>query len=251
MFNSVTIDDNTKIYEGDCLEVMPWLSKQGVKADLILADPPYGTTHCRWDSVIDMPQMWTALDGVCRERTPVLLFGQQPFTSVLGCSNLKNLRYNWVWEKTLGTGFLNARRMPIKSHEDVLVFYKKLPLYRPIKTTGHKRKVITAAHQAKCRQGDIYREYGQFKDYDSTERYPRTVIKFSTDKQKQSLHPTQKPVALLEYFINTYTNEGDLVIDFAMGSGSTGEACQKAGRKFIGIEKDSSCFQTAKNRLLR
>lgn len=249
MFRLTETDDCISLYHGDCLEVMPFLASRGVKADLILADPPYGTTHCRWDSVIDIPKMWSAVQGVCHDHTPVLLFCQQPFTSVLGNSNLRHLRYNWIWEKTTATGFLNANRMPLKSHEDVLVFYNKLPLYHPIKTTGHIRKVVSSAHRQKCRQGDIYREHNRFTDYDSTERYPRTVLKFSTDKQICYLHSTQKPVALLEYFIRTYTNEGDLVIDFVMGSGSTGVACRNTGRRFIGIEKDDTIFQTAKKRL--
>lgn len=249
MFNLTEIDNQISLYHGDCLEVMPFLAARGVKADLILSDPPYGTTHCRWDSVIDIPMMWSAIRNVCRDCTPVLLFCQQPFTSVLGNSNLRCLRYNWVWEKTTATGFLNANRMPLKSHEDVLVFYCKSPLYHPLKTTGHNRKVVTSLHRQKCQQGEIYREHNQFTDYDSTERYPRTVLKFSTDKQTCYLHPTQKPVALLEYFIRTYTNEGDLVIDFAMGSGSTGVACRNTGRKFIGIEKEEDIFQVAKERL--
>lgn len=249
MFRLIRIDDSIDLYHGDCLEVMPFLASQGVKADLVLTDPPYGTTHCRWDSVIDIPKMWSTVRNVCQDRTPVLLFCQQPFTSVLGNSNLRYLRYNWIWEKTTATGFLNANRMPLKSHEDVLVFYHKLPLYHPIKTTGHIRKVVASNHRQKCSQGEIYREYNLFTDYDSTERYPRTVLKFSTDKQTCCLHATQKPVALLEYFIRTYTNEGNLVIDFAMGSGSTGVACRNTGRKFIGIEKDDAIFQIAKNRM--
>lgn len=249
MFSLTKIDERISLYHGDCLEVMPFLACEGIKADLILADPPYGTTHCRWDSVIDIPKMWSAVRGVCRDRTPVLLFCQQPFTSVLGNSNLGRLRYSWVWEKTTATGFLNANRMPLKSHEDVLVFYRKLPLYHPIKTTGHNRKTVAAVHRQKCFQGEIYREHSLFTDYDSTERYPRTVLTFSTDKQTCYLHPTQKPVALLEYFIRTYTNEGDLVVDFVMGSGSTGVACRNTGRRFIGIEKEDNIFQIAKERL--
>ena len=249
MFHPTEIDNNPFLYHGDCLEVLPFLADRGVKADLILADPPYGTTHCRWDSVIDFPLMWNAIRGVCRDRTPVLLFCQQPFTSALGNSNLRRLRYSWVWEKTTATGFLNANRMPLKSHEDILVFYHKLPLYHPIKTAGHSRKVVASVHRQKCSQGDIYREHGLYTDYDSTERYPRSVLKYSTDKQTCYLHATQKPVALLEYFIRTYTNEGDLVIDFVMGSGSTGVACRNTGRRFIGIEKEETIFQIAKERL--
>ena len=249
MLQPIMIDETIRLYEGDCLKVLPLLATEGIKADLILADLPYGTTHCKWDSVIDYAQMWEAIARITNPDTPILLFAQQPFTSTLGCSNLKNLRYNWVWEKTQGTGFLNAKRMPLKCHEDILVFYQKLPKYNPIKTNGHTRKVVTASHQLKCNSGEIYHKHDNYSDYDSTERYPRSVLKYKTDKQTCSLHPTQKPVALLEYLIQTYTDEGDTVIDFVMGSGSTGVACRNTGRKFIGIENDSHNFQTAKNRL--
>ena len=241
--------DGCDLYRGDALEVLPRLAPQGLTADMIFADPPYGTTHCRWDAVIDIPKMWKELKGVSLPRTPVLLFCQQPFTSVLGSSNLKRLRYSWVWEKTQPTGFLNARRMPMKAHEDILVFYDRLPKYNPMKTGGHKRKVVMAVHQLKCEQGEIYRRHDNYRDYVSTERYPRSVLTYKTDKQLSCLHAAQKPVALLEYLIRTYTDEGDTVLDFAMGSGSTGVACRNTGRRFVGIEIDEAIFQTAYNRI--
>lgn len=241
--------DGCDLYRGDALEVLPALALQGITADMVFSDPPYGTTHCRWDSIIDLPEMWRALKGVLRPQTPVLLFCQQPFTTVLGNSNLKRLRYSWVWEKTQPTGFLNARRMPMKAHEDILVFYDKLPKYNPVKTGGHERKVVMAAHQRKCNEGEIYRRHDKFRDYISTERYPRSVLRYKTDKQRSCLHATQKPVALLEYLIRTYTDEGDTVLDFAMGSGSTAVACRNTGRKFVGIEIDKQIFQTAYNRI--
>ena len=241
--------DGCDLYRGDALEVLPRLAAQGLTADMIFADPPYGTTHCRWDAVIDIPKMWKELKGVSLPRTPVLLFCQQPFTSVLGSSNLKRLRYSWVWEKTQPTGFLNARRMPMKAHEDILVFYDRLPKYNPMKTGGHKRKVVMAVHQLKCEQGEIYRRHDNYRDYVSTERYPRSVLTYKTDKQLSCLHAAQKPVALLEYLIRTHTDEGDTVLDFAMGSGSTGVACRNTGRRFVGIEIDEAIFQTAYNRI--
>ena len=241
--------DGCDLYRGDALEVLPRLAAQGLTADMIFADPPYGTTPCRWDAVIDIPKMWKELKGVSLPRTPVLLFCQQPFTSVLGSSNLKRLRYSWVWEKTQPTGFLNARRMPMKAHEDILVFYDRLPKYNPMKTGGHKRKVVMAVHQLKCEQGEIYRRHDNYRDYVSTERYPRSVLTYKTDKQLSCLHAAQKPVALLEYLIRTYTDEGDTVLDFAMGSGSTGVACRNTGRRFVGIEIDEAIFQTAYNRI--
>ena len=169
---------------------------------------------------------------------------------MLGSSNLKRLRYAWVWEKTQPTGFLNARRMPMKAHEDILVFYDRLPKYNPIKSDGHARKVVMAAHQKKCNAGEIYRRHDSYRDYISTERYPRSVLKYKTDKQLSCLHATQKPVALLEYLIRTYTDEGDTVLDFAMGSGSTAMACRNTGRRFVGIEMDETIFQTAYNRII-
>ncbi|RJV49139.1 site-specific DNA-methyltransferase, partial [Bacteroides sp. AF15-14LB] len=161
----------------------------------------------------------------------------------------RRLRYAWVWEKTQATGFLNAGRMPMKAHEDILVFYDRLPKYHPIKTDGHRRKVVMAEHQRKCDAGEIYRKHDNFRDYISTERYPRSVLKFKTDKQRSCLHATQKPVALLEYLIRTYTDEGDIVLDFAMGSGSTAVACRNTGRRFVGVEIDREIFQTALNRI--
>lgn len=245
----VTICEGIDFYCGDCLEVMPRLSAEGVRVEMVLTDPPYGTTNCRWDSVIPFAPMWDCVKSVSYSTTPTLIFCQQPFTSTLGSSNLKNLRYSWVWEKTQPTGFLNAKRMPMKAHEDILVFYGKLPKYNPIKTDGHRRVVSTAYQKSVCRTGDIYNDYTNFKDYDTTERYPRSVIQFKSDKQLTSLHPTQKPVPLLEYLITTYTDPGDTVLDFAMGSGSTAEACIKTGRRFIGIEIDRHYFDVAETRI--
>ncbi|WP_165045061.1 site-specific DNA-methyltransferase [Dysgonomonas sp. ZJ709] len=249
-FVSTTTHRGKTLFHGNCLDVLPLLKQQGVKVNMILTDPPYGTTQCKWDTVIDLTEMWRCIEPVVYDNTPILLFSQQPFTSILGHSNIKNLRYNWIWEKTHATGFLNANRMPMKCHEEILVFYKKLPYYQPVKTSGHKRKVIKASHREICYREDIYADYSNFSDYDSTERYPRSVIRFKSDKQKSSLHPTQKPVELLEYFIKTYTREGDVVLDFAMGSGSTGEACENTGRKFIGIEIMEKIYNTAYDRLI-
>lgn len=248
-YNLIQLNDGCRLYRGDALEVLPMLQTQGLSVDMVLTDPPYGTTHCRWDSPINMPAMWRCLAGVTLKTTPILLFGQQPFTSVLGCSNLSKLRYSWVWEKTQPTGFLNARRMPMKAHEDILVFYDNLPKYRPVITEGHARKVVRREHQLKCRTGEIYQSHNNFRDYDSTVRYPRSVVRFKTDKQHSALHATQKPVALLEYLIRTYTDEGDTVLDFDMGSGSTAVACRNTNRRFVGIEIDPEIFQTAHNRL--
>ena len=176
------------------------------------------------------------------------LFAQTPFDKVLGCSNLKELRYEWIWEKTQATGHLNANKMPMKAHENILVFYDRLPTYHPQITHGHKRKVSTIEHKRNRRTGEAYHDYKP-TCYDSTDRYPRDVLKGPSDKQKSCLHPTQKPVWLCEKFILTYTNPGDIVLDCCMGSASIGVACLKHGRRYIGMEKDSNIFKTAQARL--
>lgn len=236
------------LINGDCLETMDKLIKEGIKIDAIITDPPYGTTRCKWDSMIPLNEMWVKLKKLRNDRTPTILFAQTPFDKVLGCSNLKELKYEWIWEKTSATGHLNAKKMPMKAHENILMFYKKLPIYNPQKTTGHKRKVSKAEHKINCVKTENYGEHG-LTTYDSTERYPRSVIEFSKDIQKSSLHPTQKPIALMEYLIKTYTNEDDLVLDFTMGSGTTGLACKNLNRKFIGIELDEKYFDISCDRI--
>lgn len=230
------------IHQGDCLALLPALADQSV--DLVLADPPYGTTRCAWDSQIDLQRLWPELRRVCRGA--IVLFAQSPFDKVLGASNLPMFRYEWVWEKTNATGHLNAKRMPMKAHENVLVFYERMPTYNPQKTAGHVRK--TAA-----KWGDGSPVYGKQRldgqVYDSTERYPRSVQVFASDKQRSKLHPTQKPLSLCEYLVRTYSQPGDTVLDFCMGSGTTGEACQNLERRFIGMESDAAYFATAERRL--
>lgn len=231
---------------GDCLQVMEGIETASV--DLILCDLPYGTTRNKWDSVIDLPSLWKHYERIIKPNGAIVLTAQTPFDKVLAMSNLKLLKYEWIWEKTLATGHLNAKKMPMKAHENVLVFYKALPTYNPQKTTGHARKVSSAAHKVNSKQSTNYNPVG-LTSYDSTERYPRSVIKFATDKQKSSLHPTQKPVALMEYLILTYTNPGDLVLDNAAGSGSTLVAAKNLGRQFIGIEKDEHYYEICVERL--
>lgn len=224
------------LYHGDCLSLLPELPP----VDLVLTDPPYGTTACKWDSVIPLDEMWAALSHVQRDATPVVLCAGQPFTSLLGASNIKELRYSWVWQKTSATGHLNAKRMPMKNHEDVLVFYRKQPTYRPqgLKDYG---KLVRRGHN-----GDCFSKSGT-ENFQEKTGYPRSVQQFKSEGR--TVHPTQKPVALMEHFIRTYTNEGDTVLDFTMGSGTTGVACANTGRKFIGIEKDSRYFGVAAQRI--
>lgn len=242
--------DRVLLYNGDCLEVMDRLIQDGIKVDAIITDPPYGTTACKWDSVIPFDEMWSSLKKLSNDSTPIVLFGAEPFSSGLRMSNIKYYKYDWIIEKTAATGHLNAKKMPMRASELVSVFYKKQCVYNPQKTFGHQRKISTAIHKANCVKTDNYGEHG-LTTYDSTERYPRSILRFKWDKQKSALHPTQKPVALMEYLIKTYTNEGDTVLDFTMGSGTTGVACMKTNRKFIGIELDEEYFKIAEARINR
>lgn len=231
------------LMHGDCLQRMNEIDSKS--ADCILADIPYGTTMCKWDSVIDLDLMWEQLKRILKPNGVVLLTAAQPFTSVLACSNLPMFKYDWVWDKPAGTGFFNAKKMPLRSHESVLVFYNKLPTYNPQKTKGHKRKTA----KKKVVVSECYGKDISLPNYDSTERYPRSIQRFSSDKRFNNLHPTQKPVALMEYLIKTYTNERDTVLDFTMGSGTTGVAAKNLNRKFIGIELDKGYFDVATNRI--
>jgi DNA modification methylase len=228
-----------KIIKGDCLTKMDTIPDKSI--DMILCDPPFGTTKCKWDSVLDLDKMWEQYNRIIKDDGAILLFAQTPFDKVLGSSNLKMLRYEWIWEKTQATGFLNAKKMPLKAHENILVFYKKLPTYNPIKTEGHKPM------NSYTKKADVQNKtelYGKVsKDVSgggATDRYPRSVLKFKSDKQINKntgfIHPTQKPVPLLENLIMTYTNENDLILDNTAGSGSTGIAAYKNNRNCILME---------------
>ena len=230
--------------QGDCLERMKEIDSGSV--DMILADQPYGTTACKWDSVIDLPLMWEQLKRVIKPNGAIALMAQTPFDKVLGCSNLNMLKYEWVWEKTAATGHLNAKKMPMKAHENILIFYSKLPTYNPQKTTGHKP---VNSYTKRNGDGECYGSTIEVSGGGAVDRYPRSLQVFKSDKQKNKLHPTQKPVALMEYLIKTYTNEGDTVLDFTMGSGTTGVAAKNFDRKFIGIEMDKNYFDIASNRI--
>ena len=237
--------ENIKLLHGDCLELMKDIPDKSI--DLVLCDLPFGTTRNKWDIPINLDNLWEQYLRIIKDNGAIVLFAQTPYDKILATSNIKLLKYEWIWEKTHATGHLNSKKMPLKAHENILVFYKKLPTYNPQKTTGH-----TPVHSY-TKHTDDGTNYGKTKvgisGGGSTERYPRSVLKFSKDTQKISLHPTQKPVALLEYLIKTYTNEGDLVLDNCMGSGSTGVAAINTNRKFIGIEKDDNYFEIARNRI--
>ena len=228
-----------KIWNEDCVGEGVGMSRIADKSvDMILADLPYGTTRNKWDSVIPIDKIWLNYERIIKPNGAVVLTAQTPFDKVIGASNIDLLRYEWIWEKTQATGHLNANKMPMKAHENILVFYKNLPTYNPIKTTGHERKVSTAHHKRNTSTGTNYGKCDNFSSYDSTERFPRSIIEFSSDKQVLNLHPTQKPVALFEYLVRTYTNEGDLVLDNCAGSFTTAVACENLNRNWICMEQD-------------
>lgn len=242
------MEDKYNLYKGDCLNVMKSIPQKSI--DMILCDLPYGTTRCKWDSMIDLNKLWEQYCRIIKDDGAIVLFAQTPFDKVLGSSNLEWLKYEWIWEKTQATGHLNAKKMPMKAHENILVFYKKLPVYNPQKTSGHAPVNTYTKYIATQNNTDIYGEVSkEISGGGSTERYPRSVQIFSSDKQKDHLHPTQKPVGLLEYLIKTYTNENETILDNTMGSGSTGVACLNTNRKFIGIEQDDEYFEIAKKRI--
>lgn len=274
------------LYNGDCLEVMNQIDDKSI--DLICTDLPYGqTARNKWDTVISFCDyvkikgntyyendvfkisgvlnknmeytkkwfdenkktgLWTHYKRIIKDNGAIVLFANGMFTADLMKSNEKMWRYNLVWQKTQPTGHLNAKRMPLRSHEDICVFYKKLPTYNPQKTTGHKRKVSTAKNKMNCKKTLNYGEYN-LTSYDSTERYPTSVWTFSKDIQKSAIHPTQKPVALIEKIIKTYSNENEIVLDSCAGSMTTAIACINTHRQYICIEKDKDIFESGKERV--
>lgn len=233
------------LYNEDCINGMNRIPEKSI--DMILSDLPYGITKNRWDTPISLPDLWCQYDRIIKDNGAIVLFGGGMFTALLMTSNPRIWRYNLVWHKTTPTGFLNAKRMPLRAHEDICVFYKKLPVYNPQMRNG-KRKVSTAAHKRNCKQSNNYNSVKPV-DYDSAKRYPVSVLTFATDKQKEALHSTQKPVALCEYLILTYTNSEATVLDSCMGSGTTGIACGNTNRCFVGFEKDSDIFSVAAKRI--
>ncbi|ENZ7719135.1 DNA-methyltransferase [Klebsiella aerogenes] len=232
-----------RLHNADCFDVFPQIASGTV--DLVCADIPYGTTQCRWDSVLDLPLMWEQLYRIVKPSAAIVLFSAQPFTSVLINSNLRDWRSEWIWEKGNATGFLNAKKQPLRAHENIEVFYRRQPTYNPQFTHGHERRTS----KRKTVNSECYGKALTLTKYDSTSRYPRDVQFFSSDKQTGNYHPTQKPLALVQYLIETYSNPGDTVLDFTMGSGTAGVACQQTERNFIGIEKDAAIYRTACERM--
>ena len=231
-----------ELWQGDCLELMKDIPDGSV--DMVLCDLPYGTTRNKWDTIIPLDSLWKEYKRVVKKSGAIVLFAQTPFDKILGASNLDMLKYEWIWEKSQGTGHLNAKKMPMKSHENILVFYRQLPTYNPQWEWGKAYTVTCGKHSA---------NYGKQKDKVTTvsdgRRYPKDILRFGKAETDKHLHPTQKPVALMEYLIKTYTNDGETVLDNCMGSGSTGVACVNANRRFIGIELDEGYFNIATQRI--
>ena len=236
-----------ELIHGDCLEIMPTLADGSV--DMVLTDPPYGTTACKWDSVIPFEPMWKQLKRVIKPNGAIVLFGSEPFSSALRMSNIKNYKYDWKWQKEKGANVMQAKVCPLKNYEDIIIFSdgnicatsKNKIIYNPQGLKKTSRKVKSVMKNSGVHGNRTTKEY-ELK----YTNYPNSIIKFTKGKLT---HPTQKPVALMEYLIKTYTNEGETVLDFTMGSGATGVACRNLGRDFIGIEKDDKYFEMAKKRI--
>ena len=220
---------------------MDRLIEEGVKVDCILTDPPYGTTACKWDTVIPFEPMWERINKLIKPSGAICLFGSEPFSSALRMSNIKNYKYDWIWDKKKGGNIMNLKHQPYKVHEIISVFNKHN--YYPIMTEQRERKSKTYS----TGEANGIKNYGDTRIYNK--KYPKSIIEVSNANQKGKVHPTQKPVDLLEYLIKTYTNENETVLDFTMGSGSCGVASMNTNRKFIGIELDENYFNIAKDRI--
>lgn len=235
------------LHLGDCLEVMKQIPNKSV--DAIICDLPYGTTACKWDSVIPFEPLWEQYKQVIKDSGAIVLFGSQPFTSSLITSNLKWFKYCWYWEKSRPTGHLNAKKMPMKNIEEIIVFYNKQCTYNPQMTIGNPNHVSNGKVRKTVATNNCYGKFHNVPQKHTNLKYPKQLQKFHQQDPNKILHPTQKPVALMEYLVKTYTNQGDTVLDNCMGSGTTGVACKNLNRKFIGIERDANYFEIAKRRI--
>jgi len=244
-----------QLRKGDCLELMKDLPDKSI--DAIITDPPYGTTTCKWDSVIPFDKMWKQLNRIIKPNGAILLFGQEPFSSFLRCSNINNYRYDWIWDKVSTTNFANAKKMPLSCYEVISVFYKSLPTYNPQMTDAKSDRIRPISKpkentsETNKQASGKTRQYSE--NYDNTKRFPRKIIEVSCRLAEcnslNRVHPTQKPELLMEYLIKTYTNDNEVVLDFTMGSGTTGVACVNTNRNFIGMELDDKYFEIAKKRI--
>ena len=235
---------NTQLFNGDCLVEMAKIPNGSV--DMVMADLPYGTTACKWDSVVPFEPLWYEYRRVCKPNAAIVLTASQPFTSALVMSNVGMFKYCWVWDKANSTGFLNAKKQPLRQTEDICVFYREQCTYKPEMEVRGKPRVKGGYNKPGGSDN-----YGDFHDVKSVnnEYYPTNLLRISNANRAEKIHPTQKPVALMEYLIRTYTLPGETVLDNTMGSGTTGVACMNTGRNFIGIERDPEYFAIAQMRL--
>ena len=228
-----------KIYNEDCLEGMKRIEEKSI--DMILCDLPYGTTQNKWDSIISLDKLWIQYKRIIKNNGAIILFSQTPFDKVLGCSNLEMLKYEWIWKKSKPTGHLNAKKMPLKQHENILVFYKNLPMYNSLDLIKVNKMV------SRTNKGN----YGECSKTTKQEYtgYARSILEYNSITTKEQLHTTQKPVDLCEFLIKVYTNEGEVVLDNCMGSGTTAIACINTNRQYIGFELDNTYFNLANDRI--
>lgn len=233
-----------RLMQGDCLERMKEIEDGSV--DMVLTDPPYGTTACKWDSIIPLEPMWEHLKRVTKKSGAIVMTASQPFTSILGASNISWLKYSWQWDKVRPSGFQVAKYKPMMRHEDILVFGAGKITYN--RQMEKRDKAVTGRVASRSESSPLANSDGIKRTY--TEKNPQSILKFCKGSDGKYVHPTQKPVALMEYLIKTYTNEGETVLDFTMGSGTTGVACVNLNRRFIGIEKDAEYFKIAERRIM-
>ena len=244
---------NYKIYQGDCLELMKNIKDKSI--DCIICDLPYGvTSKNKWDTIIPYEPLWKEYKRIIKDNGPIILFGQDKFTAKTMLSNEKMHRYNLIWNKVLTSGFLNAGRMPLREHEDIMIFYKKLPTYNPQFTEGKPLHGMGEKFKKVKNNNNNYNDFNSCNNPSAnregdTKKYPKSILTFPRPASSKMLHPTEKPVELLEYLIKTYSNENDVILDNCMGSGSTGVAALNTNRRFIGIELDEKYFNIAKDRL--
>lgn len=235
------IFEKNKTYLGDCLELMPQM--ESGMFDMILCDLPYGTTACKWDSIIPFEPLWEQYSRIIKPNGVIVLFGSEPFSSVLRMSNIKNYKYDWIWEKSHTANFAVAKYVPLRNHENISVFYKKKPTYNPQMVVGEMvNKRIGKKIAERVKESFLTNKPDILENVKNNKYYPKTIQFFKSGARCKSLHPTQKPVALFEYLIKTYTNENELVLDNCAGSGTTGEACYNTGRNYMQIEKEQKYF---------
>ena len=247
-----TVIDDCLLINGDCLKVMDKLIENNIKVDAIIADIPYQITACKWDKMIPFEDMWNKLNQLIKDNGVIALFGNEPFSSKLRLSNLKMYKYDWIWQKDRHTNFLFAKKQPLKKHEIISIFYNKQPTYNPQMTIGKpNHKMFSNDKQTKTQYKELMnQEVILIENKQDGLKYPSSIQFFKSISRGKNIHPTQKPIELMEYLIKTYTNENELVLDFTAGSFSTGVACQNTNRKFIGIELEEKYYNIGIERMM-